>query len=460
MRYFNKFLLLITVIAFYSCGPKTQEQDKSEKTEAQASFPERAKKMNIYEVNVRQYTPEGTFNAFAQHLDRLQKMGVDILWFMPIQPIGEKNRKGKLGSYYSIEDYTGVNPHFGTMEDFQNLVKEAHKRNMLVILDWVANHTAWDNKWMAGHQDFYTKDSTGAIIPPNPDWTDVADLNYDNMEMQDSMIQSMKYWVKDADIDGFRCDAAGMVPVSFWNKAKDSLDQVKDLFMLAEWDEPKMHDHAFDMTYDWGFLHTTNEIAKGEKNADSLEAFLQSDYQRYDQKDFRMLFITNHDENSWSGTVKERYGKGMKTFALLAATVEGMPLIYGGQEAGLDKRLRFFDKDTIDWSATPLEGFYTTLLQLKKDNEALWNGAYGARAERINTQSNTANVYAFKRELNGDQVVVITNLSDQPEEVSLDKGSVSGEYTEAFSGKKSTLEDGASFNLKPWEYLVFTQKAK
>ncbi|MEM7298090.1 MAG: alpha-amylase family glycosyl hydrolase, partial [Bacteroidota bacterium] len=413
----NLFILSVLVSACSSSGQ--QESDYS-LIEMNEKFPERAKSMNIYEVNIRQYTPEGTINAFVSHLPRLQAMGVDILWLMPIQPIGEKNRKGPLGSYYSIQDYTAVNPNSGTTEDFKNMVDEAHERGMLVILDWVANHSAFDHEW-AQIDGYHTVDSAGNVTwPEDTDWTDVADLNYDNMNMRADMIEELKWWVTEMDIDGFRCDVAGFVPMDFWNVAKDSLDQIKDLFMLAEWDEPKMHDDAFHMTYAWGPHHWMNETAKGHFNVDSLEALIQGDIDRYGASPYRMMFTTNHDENSWNGTVFERFGEGHKAYAVWAFTVRGMPLIYSGQESGLDKRLRFFDKDTIDFSDVKYQEFYTKLLALKHENEALFNGEYGGGLSFI--EDNNSSVSSFRRSTGNNIVTVVVNLSDKEQTVTFDEG--------------------------------------
>ncbi len=418
------------------------------------AFPQRAAAMNIYEVNIRQFTPEGTFQAFIPHIDRIKNMGVDILWIMPMQPIGLEKRKGGVGSPYSIKDYKATNPDYGTLEDFKAIVNKAHSLNMLVILDWVANHTAWDHHWVRESPDFYTKDSLGNMQSPVPDWADVADLDYDNMEMQAAMIGDMIYWVENADIDGFRCDVAGFVPMQFWNRAKDSLDMVKDLFMLAEWDEPEMHQTAFHMSYGWAFHHVLNSIAKGEQNADSLEAFLAKDLERFGESAFRMNFTSNHDENSWNGTVKERMGDAAQTLAVVAATVQGMPLIYGGMEAGLDKRLSFFEKDTVDWSDLKLEKFYSQLLKLKHDNPAIWNGSYGGQPIRIN---NDANVFAFKREKNGNTLIGIINLSAEKQSMKLSDTSLEGKYTDYFTNNTYELKADTPLELSAWEYMIFIE---
>ncbi|MEO9869437.1 alpha-amylase family glycosyl hydrolase [Ekhidna sp.] len=436
-------LILLAIVA-WSCSTTTNSTKAPDISEIM--YPEKAKDMVIYEVNIRQYTPEGTFNAFQDHLPRLEELGVDILWVMPVQPIGEKNRKGGLGSYYSIRDYTAVNPEFGTMEDFKNLVDDAHSRGMKVILDWVANHTSFDHAWTE-IEGYHNTDSLGNVTwPEGTDWTDVADLNFENMDMQNDMISALRFWINETDIDGYRCDVAGAVPMDFWNRAKDSLDMDKDLFMLAEEEKPEMHEDAFHMTYGWGFHHTMNDVAKGEKNADDLVNFINEDYSRYPTNAFRMNFTTNHDENSWNGTVFERFGEGHKAFAVLAFTIQGMPLIYSGQEAGLNKRLAFFEKDSIDWDDVKYQEFYSKLVDIKHDNAALFNGEFGGRPTFIPT-GNT-NVIAYKRSKGDNTVTTLINLSDQPQDISIAE-LIS--FTDFFSGVEVSEKMDS---LEPYAYYV------
>jgi glycosidase len=454
----NTVIALLAVIAFVSsCESVPNEKQE----EIIIKYPEKAKDMNIYEVNIRQYTPEGTINAFIPHIDRLNNMGVDILWIMPVQPIGEKNRKEPLGSYYSIKDYTAVNSNFGNLADFKKLVEKAHEKDMIVLLDWVANHTAYDHHWAEDHPEYYNLDSLGNLQSPVEDWTDVADLNYDNKDLHQAMIKEMKWWITETNIDGFRCDVAGMVPNEFWKKAIDSLEATKDVFMLAEWDEPKMHDAGFDMTYGWEFHHLLNDIAKGKSNADSVVAYLEKDTKRYDSTAFRMYFTSNHDENSWNGTVFERMGDAYKALAVLTATVPGMPLIYSGQEAGLDKRLPFFDKDSIDWSNLAFEDFYGHLLMLKKNNPALWNGAFGGNFKEINKEQNSPDILAFSRKKNDNEVIVILNLSDSIQTLKVD-ADYSGKSYQKASNPQLTVsfeENQVPLHFDPWSYMILTKNS-
>ena len=419
------------------------------------AHPEWSRNSSIYEVNIRQFTPEGTLNAFANELPRLKKMGVDILWLMPVNPVGEKNRKGKLGSYYSVRDYKAVNPEFGTMDDFKALVTKAHELGMKVIIDWVANHTAWDNDLITKQPDWYKKDSTGKIIPPVPDWTDVAALDYSKPELRDYMTEAMLFWIREADIDGFRCDVAAFMPVSFWNKAIPELKKVKPVFMLAEAEGPKMHDSGyFDATYAWNFMTATNDIARGKKPATVLDSLYRADTAGYPSDAYRMRFTSNHDENSWNGTEYERLGEGARTFAVLSFTFPGIPMIYTGQESANNKRLKFFEKDTIDWRGYPLESFYSVLLNLRHRNPLIASGDSGGAFVKIPTDRDKA-VYAFVRTRGDKKLFVILNLSDTDQPVTLQGNRFAGQYKELFTGQQKEFKGGDRVTLTPWQYLVF-----
>lgn len=328
--------------------------------------------LSVYEVNVRQYTAAGTFAAFETHLDRLQEMGAGILWFMPIHPIGQRNRLGSLGSYYSVRDYLGVNPEFGTLDDFKMLVQKIHDRGMYVIMDWVANHTSWDNPLTIEHPEWYVKDANGNFIPPpGTNWSDVIELNFAQQGLRNYMINAMKFWVEEVGVDGFRCDAVSFVPQDFWREAITQLKAVKpDIFMLAEGDGRAWHDAGFDMTFAWGLYGFGNGVLKRivdrVDNAVSLNGYATAERTNYPASAYRLYFTSNHDENSWHGTTAELFGDAAEMFAVLTATFNGLPLIYSGQEAGLDKRLRFFDKDQILWRDHPNADLYKTLLHLKR----------------------------------------------------------------------------------------------
>ncbi|MDK2978508.1 MAG: cyclomaltodextrinase / maltogenic alpha-amylase / neopullulanase [Bacteroidales bacterium] len=444
-------MLLLILIGFYGCNNKKNQEEKNIDYQ-KVKHPEWSKNASIYEVNIRQYTPEGTFNAFARHLPRLQEMGVDILWLMPIHPIGEKNRKGSMGSYYSVKNYLGINPEFGTEEDFKNLIDQIHELGMYVIIDWVANHTAWDNQLIFDHPEWYTKNEKGEIIAPVEDWTDVADLNYDIPEVRKYMADALIYWVKDFNIDGYRCDVAGMVPTDFWNNVRHELDKIKPVFMLAEANEPELHEYAFDMTYAWDIHILFNEIAQGKKNIENLVNQLEKEKTKYNASDYRMMFTSNHDENSWKGTVYERLGEATETFAVLSATLPGMPLIYNGQEACMNKQLRFFEKDTIQWDKKcSMDELYNTLLTLKENNKALWNGAFGGPLKRIATSAD-GHIFAFSRKKDDCQVITIVNLSDQEIEFELSGDIGNDQLYEIFTKEQITTQ----YTMQPWDYKVFS----
>lgn len=444
------FILPLLILAIFSC------QQPTKKPFADTSVPEWSKKAVLYEVNVRQYTPEGTFKAFETHLPRLKDLGVDILWLMPINPISVKNRKGGLGSYYSVKDYKAINPEFGTMDDFKNLVKKAHEMGFKVIIDWVANHTGWDNQWITDHKDWYTQDSLGNVIPPNPDWADIADLNFDSKPMRRAMIDAMDFWVKNADIDGFRCDVAWGVPLDFWEAARASIDSIKPVYMLAEdEDHPDFLINAFESNYAWKLHHILNEVAQGKKTAKDIRIYYAENGNKYAPGSYPMQFITNHDENSWNGSEYERMGDAVKAIAALTFTVEGIPLIYSGQEAGLKKRLLFFEKDTINWKDLRMQVFYQSLIKLKHENQALWNGNEGAPIVFVET-SVSDNVLAFTREKDTDKVLAIFNLSANPVDAILQLAQTEN-YKEYFSGETKILGKGTIIHLNKWGFQVFTR---
>ncbi|MEN8224039.1 MAG: alpha-amylase family glycosyl hydrolase [Bacteroidota bacterium] len=445
-------VLMVFLLGIIMIACKRGPEKRKAIVESHVVHPEWSKNAIIYEVNVRQYTNEGTFKAFEEHLPRLKEMEVDILWLMPIHPIGQENRKGELGSYYSVRDYKAVNPEFGTLEDMKRLVDMAHELGMYVILDWVANHTAWDHAWMNDHPEWYEKDRNGEIFSPF-DWTDVAKLDFKSQDMRAEMLDALKYWVVEADVDGYRCDVANEVPVDFWNTARAELDNIKPVFMLAEAEQPNHHVHAFDMSYAWELHHIMNEIARGEKNAGDIDKYFEKHDTLYPVEAYRMCFITNHDENSWNGTEYERMGAAANTFAVLTYTLPGMPMIYTGQEAALNKRLKFFAKDTIEWGAMELSGFYQKLGKLRKENPALWSGVAGGSCKKMKTSDNE-NIYAFMRKCEANTVIVIANLSSDAREFAFKKSGKSKVMTDWFGGSTFTLEPGMQMSMSPWEYRV------
>ncbi len=421
----------------------------------QLRHPEWSKNAVIYEVNIRQYTPEGTFGAFAGHLPRLNELGVDILWLMPIHPIGEKNRKSEMGSYYAVQDYYAVHPDYGTLEDFKSLVRRIHELGMYVIIDWVGNHSAWDNPLVKEHPEWYARNREGGFQPPLwYDWEDVITFDYSRPGLRKYMAEAMQWWLRETDIDGFRCDVAGFVPLDFWEQLRPELESIKPAFMLAEWESRDMHRLAFDMTYAWDLYERMREVWKGNRDARYFHEFFAHHVNAFPADGYRMTFVDNHDKNSWQGSPQSQFGDALEAYMLLCCTVAGMPLVYNGQEAGMDKPLAFFEKDAIEWKAHPYFGFYQKLFRLKKQNRALWNGSCGGVMEQVSTDREEAMI-AFVREKEGDKVFVVFNFSRQPLTTRL-KGNVhAGNYTELFSEEKVSFLGNDSLQLEAWGYRLY-----
>lgn len=450
------FFLVVTttiIISTSSCKPKKESLQEPFKV----VHNEWVYNSTIYEVNVRQYTPEGTFKAFESHLPRLKELGVDIIWFMPIHPIGIDYRKGSLGSYYSVKDYLGVNPEYGTIDDFKSVVAKAHELGMKVIIDVVANHTSHDAVLIKEHPDWYVRDSVGKVISPF-DWSDVAKLDYSKPELRKYMIDMLKYWLTDINLDGFRCDVAAEVPTDFWNDARKQLDVVKPVFMLAEAEKPEMQKFAFDADYGWEFHHIMNQIAKGKMNVNNLEKYLLKNITEYPKNTIKLNFITNHDENSWNGTEFERMGDAVKTFAALTFVMPGMPLIYSGQEVGFNKRLKFFDKDQINWNdSLGLTPFYKKLAELKKSNSALAAGDKGADIFRIKS-TNDSCIFAFTRKNETEKFFAIFNLSAKEQNVTFTGDDYVDDYSDYFTSESKAFKKGENIMLKPWEFHIFIKE--
>lgn len=421
--------------------------------------PKWSENATIYEANIRQFSKEGTFKAFEKHVPELKKMGVKIIWIMPINPIGEKNRKGTLGSYYSVKDYKGINPEFGNEKDLHKLIKTIHNEGMFVILDWVANHTAWDHPWTKTHPEYYTRNATGDFVPPVEDWGDVIDLNYDNAGLRLAMLDAMAYWVKNFDVDGFRCDVADMVPTDFWDFVRPELEKIKPIFMLAESAAPFLQKKAFDMTYGWQFKDLFNEIAQGKKSAKELDKYLTTDeWVNYPHNAYRMIFTTNHDENSWNGTEFERLGSAANLFTVLSVILPGMPLMYTGQEFGSNKRLDFFEKDLIvPDEKLNQKKLYKTLFNLKLETPALWNGNSGGNFVRLKTNNDTE-IFAFVRKKDKSKVIGIFNLTNKNQSLSISDEQLKGNYKELGAKVSTQVLDKFKTDLKPWQYIVWVSQ--
>lgn len=433
----------------------------------------------IYEVNIRQYSPEGTFNAFTKDIPQLKELGVKIIWVMPIFPISQTKRKATggddskfasempaaeqhkyLGSYYAVSDFTKVNPEFGTIEDFRNLVKTAHENGIYVILDWVPNHTGWDHVWIKNHPEYYTKNTKGEIIDPiNPEtgkswgWTDVADLNYDNQNLRKAMTADMMYWIKDEAIDGFRCDVAGNVPLDFWQQAIPQLRKQKNIFMLAEaWEPALLKNNLFDMAYAWDGHHTLNKIAQGKEPVKQFDAYIEKINKDYEANDILMNFVDNHDENSWNGTIKSRLGEAEEAMTALTYLMPGMPLVYSGNEYGLAHSLKFFEKDSIPKTKGKQWELRAKLGKIKNEIDALHGGKNKATYNRI--PATNENVLVFERMKNGKKVIYLANLSAKPVSVSLP---LTGQFKDIMKEKMMDLKASQALSMLPWQYYILSK---
>ncbi len=407
----------------------------------------------IYELNTRQFTPEGTFQAAEAELPTLKALGIDIIWIMPIQPIGEITRKGTLGSYYSIKDYCAFNPEFGTREDFVSFLNKAHELDMYVILDWVANHTAPDSKWTE-NDGWHYRDSLGNLMVQY-DWTDISKLNYDNQDMRAEMKRSMRWWLDSIGIDGFRCDVAMEVPTDFWEDAFAELRKdYPGLFTLAEAEQPDHTVAAFDMYYGWELHHLMNEVAQQKKNVEDLWAYFDKADTTFMPYAIRMNFTSNHDENSWNGTEFERMGKASDAMAAFTYIVPGMPMIYTGQEYANDHRLEFFEKDCITRQHVHQFAMYQDLNRLRKHNPALFSPEMGAPMQRIETSSEA--IFACARQLGDNTVLGIFNFSPEEQTFTMNTADYQGDYT-CICGMPVTVGEEDEITLKPWEWLIYAK---
>lgn len=446
-------ILLLALLTLVSCAKHSDVR--------QTRHPAFAYDATIYELNTRQLTPEGTFAAAEAELPKLKEMGVDIIWIMPIQPIGKLTRKGTLGSYYSIIDYCAFNPEFGTREDFEHFLAKAHELGLKVILDWVANHTAPDSEWTE-NEGWHYRDADGNLMVQY-DWTDISKLNYENEDMRAAMKEAMHFWMDEIGIDGFRCDVAGEVPTDFWNDAMAELRQTHpDMFTLAE-DEDKAHElceSAFDMYYGWTLHHLMNGVAQGKKSVQDLWDYFAKADTTVQPEAIRMNFISNHDENSWSGDEYERMGGAVKAMTAFTYIIPGMPLIYTGQEYGNHHRLEFFEKDCIDrdedcW----MRPLYKALNYLRETNPALYSPELGAKMVRLETDNDKVfacarEVYVPQRKLT-NTVVCFINMSPEPIDVTIEAGAYMDDYLD-LDGNAVALEEHHLRHLEPWQFIILT----
>lgn len=408
----------------------------------------------LYQLNTRQFSAEGSFAAAQKQLPRLRELGIDIVWLMPIHPIGVKQRKGGLGSPYSVRDYYGVNPEFGTLADLKAFVAEAHRLGLHVILDWVANHTAWDNPLVEAHPDWYERDWQGNFHPtPWWDWSDIIDLDYDQPGLRQYMTAAMRYWVREAGVDGFRCDVAGYVPIDFWENLRAELETIKPVFLLAEFEQRDLHARAFDASYAWSWNKTLHAIGHGQADATALFGYYSETESAWPRDAYRMTYTSNHDQNAWEGTQFERFGPALEAAIVLSVLGEGLPLIYNGQEAGNEKRLAFFEKDAIVWRKHPLADLFKQLFALKHRLSALGNGAAGARMQAV-VNAAPKQVFSFVRADATSGLLVALNFSSERQQVKLLDGPFAGDYRDAFNASEIKLAAGDSLAIEPWGYRV------
>lgn len=447
-------ILAIMGLGLFACTKENNETKKATTME----LTDWKRNTNIYEVNVRQYTQEGTFKAFEKELPRLREMGVETLWFMPITPIAQMNKKGSMGSPYAAQDYTSINPEFGTLEDFKHLVNEAHKLGFKVIIDWVANHTGWDHKWTKTNPDFYLKDPDGSFHIASG-MEDIIELDYQNPKMREAMIEAMKFWVRECDIDGFRCDLASWVELDFWKQARPEVEKLKPLFFLGEYDEIENPDYAevFDASYSWSWMHKTKDYYQQNQPLQELRNLLVR-YSQIGNQSMRAWFTSNHDENSWNGTEYEKYGDTALPLAVFSATWNGVPLIYSGQELPMkDKRLAFFEKDPIPWNGNyELKDFYKTLFQLKSKNPALRGGDNASQTYFINTSADDK-ILAYLRKNGENEVLVLLNMSKEAVKFKVYDGQVYGKLKSVFGEEERDFSKTNEFELPVSGYMVLAK---
>jgi len=410
----------------------------------------------LYEVNIRQFTNEGTFEAFAKELPKVKALGVNILWFMPTFPISTTKSKGPLGSYYAVSDYKGVNPEYGSLEDLKSLVNKAHEMGMYVIFDWVPGHTGWDHVWIKEHPEFYLKNEAGEIIDPiDPrtgesfGWTDVADLDYDNPAMREAMKEAMLYWIKEVDIDGYRVDQAYAVPMDFYEDTFAAMRALKPVFLLGETDanHPGGFEHLknFDASYDFPGHHLTKEIAHGKKTVLDYSNHRENFINKHDPSHFLLNFVSSHDENAWSGTVDEIYGDASHAMMALNYMSPGLPFLYSGVEYDLNKRLLFFEKDSFPRVAGETYQLLKQLGELKQNHPSLNAGKEAGKFNQIETS------LAFERTKAGDTIVFMANLSK--EHIGF-TSPYNGYFKRYQDNKPKRLSYSYEYRMKPWEFWI------
>lgn len=474
-NHFVLILILFCTLAFQSCTQKSVSK-------------EWIKNAVIYEVNLKLYGPDGSFKSFQKELPRLQKMGIDVLWIMPIHSQFP----------YAPVDYFGIDKSYGTKEDFKALVDDIHSRNMKVILDEVPNHCGWSNKIITEHPEYFVHDSLGKICYAYI-WKGMAQFDYSKKVTRDFMLSVMKYWVEEYDVDGYRMDCTWAPPLDFWEYANAELNKVKPVLMLAEAEGPQYHRVGFDITYQWNFMMLRGDIMNHKKNVWDLDTLMKAEQNDYQKKDIRMYFTSNHDEDNpgWSQEADDRFllawknpqpdtitpyipegftglpgiarrtGRSFsrlkgatKAFAVATFTLPGMPLIYNGQETAFESERGGFrgSVEFIEFKNHDMADFYTRLISLKHENPALWNGSYGGDYERIMNGADSS-VISFVRIKENHKVLTIINFTDKMQTVAVSSDKLSGRFIDLFKDEYSVDNlNGKNFVLEPYEYRIFTSK--
>lgn len=448
--------LALASLAFAVAAPEREKPIPSA-MHAAVGVPDWARGSTIYEINVRQFSASGKFSAVTADLPRLKALGVDILWLMPIHPIGELHRKGSLGSYYAAKDYMAVNPEFGTEQDLRDLVAAAHQLGQRVILDWVPNHVSPDNPLTKTHPEFFWRDDKGNLTPPHgTDWTDVVQFDFNAPGLLDYQANVLLHWVKNFGIDGFRCDVAWGLPTPFWNEVTKRVRAAKpDVFFLAEAELPQQQVAAFNLSYGFDLHHAMNQVAQGKKSASGIDEALAKFRATFPRGGALMVFTSSHDENSWAGTEFDRMGAGYAPFAVLTFLLDGMPMIYNGQEVGLDRRLEFFERDPIVWpkETHPTTKLYQVMTKLRREHPALHTGS---PMRHLDTTDN-ATFYVVERAAGDKKVVGIFNLTAKDSTADLYDAGLTGKWTDAFTGETVELNGLVPLNMKGWRYRVLVK---
>ncbi|MBX7540046.1 alpha-amylase family glycosyl hydrolase [Qipengyuania sphaerica] len=466
----RKLIAASAAIALAGCahavpGPTGEALDTGWESQSKVTIehPEWSRDAVLYQINTRHFTKEGTFKAAQEQLPRLKELGVDILWLMPIHPIGKENRKGTLGSPYSVLDYYGVNPEFGTEEEFRAFVDAAHAQGFKVILDLVANHTAWDHPMRSEHPDWYEKTWDGDFRPtPWWDWSDIIDLDWSKPGVREHVGGAMEYWVREFDIDGYRADVAGYVPLDFWETARARLEAIKPVFMLGEVQQSGFHHAAFDATYAWDWHNTSKNVAHGKGNATSFYGYYAENESLWPREAMRMTYIENHDSNAWEGTMEENYGAALEAMTALSFTGEGLPLIHNGMEACNSKRLEFFERDPIDWNQDPsceYGDLLKRLIAFRKANPALENGQWGAVMHKVENSA-PEQLFAWVRQEDGNKVLGLFNMSDRSVTATFSDGLPFGSYVDFATGDTIAIGGATKVDLPAWGYRLMSTRRR